>query len=90
VYGPQALCSEFWKRRGGYFCAVRAGAGYIGTFWLLCPSCGDDGKMYHFFSLSMMGIIGGMIEAAIWGFVFGFIFAWLYNHCPFLNKHPKS
>ncbi len=33
-----------------------------------------------FFSLSVGGIIGGMIEGAIWGFVAAAIFAWIYNN----------
>ncbi len=31
------------------------------------------------FSLSFLGIIGGMVEAAIISFITGYIFGWLYN-----------
>lgn len=36
-------------------------------------------KWHAFFSLSFLGIIGGMIEAAFFSFVFGYLFAWIYN-----------
>jgi hypothetical protein len=32
-----------------------------------------------FFSLSAGGIIGGMIEAAVYGFIILWAFGWLYN-----------
>ncbi len=31
------------------------------------------------FNLSFMGLIGGVIEAAIWSYVLGYVFGWLYN-----------
>jgi heme/copper-type cytochrome/quinol oxidase subunit 2 len=36
-------------------------------------------KWHMFFSLSIAGIIAGMIEAAIIGFVFAYAFGWVYN-----------
>ncbi len=36
-------------------------------------------KWHMFFSLSLLGIIGGMIEAAVISFVFLYFFAWIYN-----------
>lgn len=36
-------------------------------------------EWHMFFSLSIGGIITGMIEAAIIGFIFGYAFAWIYN-----------
>jgi hypothetical protein len=36
-------------------------------------------QMHEFFSLSVMGIFTGMVEAAIWGFFSGWIIAWIYN-----------
>jgi len=36
-------------------------------------------KWHMFFSLSIGGIIAGMIEAAVWGFIIAFIFGWIYN-----------
>jgi hypothetical protein len=32
-----------------------------------------------YFSLSVGGIVGGMIEGAIWSFIAAVVFAWLYN-----------
>jgi ABC-type antimicrobial peptide transport system permease subunit len=36
-------------------------------------------QWHMFFSLSVGGIIAGMIEAAIISFFFGYVFAWVYN-----------
>lgn len=36
-------------------------------------------QWHMFFSLSITGIIAGMIEAAVISFVFVYAFAWLYN-----------
>jgi hypothetical protein len=36
-------------------------------------------KWHMFFSLSPLGIITGMIEAAVLSFVFAYAFAWVYN-----------
>ncbi len=36
-------------------------------------------KWHMFFSLSLLGIIGGMIEAAVISFVLLYLFAWIYN-----------
>ena len=36
-------------------------------------------QWHMFFSLSIVGIIAGMIEAAIIGFVFAYAFGWIYN-----------
>lgn len=39
-------------------------------------------RQWHmFFSLSIVGIITGMIEAAIISFVFAYAFGWVYNMC---------
>ena len=36
--------------------------------------------MWHmFFDLSVLGIITGIIEAAVHGFIAAYVFAWLYN-----------
>ena len=34
---------------------------------------------HMFFSLSIGGVIAGMIEAAIWSFIGGYVFGWFYN-----------
>lgn len=36
-------------------------------------------KWHMFFNFTPLGIITGMIEAAIWGFVGLYAFGWLYN-----------
>ena len=36
-------------------------------------------RWHVFFSLSIFGIIAGMIEAAIWSFIIGYAIAWVYN-----------
>lgn len=36
-------------------------------------------EAHMFFSLSIIGVVTGMIEAAIMGFVFGYVLALLYN-----------
>lgn len=36
-------------------------------------------QWHMFFSLSFVGIIGGMLEAAVIGFVFAYVFGWFYN-----------
>lgn len=36
-------------------------------------------KWHMFFSLDIVGIIAGMIEAAIIGFVVAYAFGWMYN-----------
>lgn len=36
-------------------------------------------EAHAFFSLSLGGIIAGMIEAAVFGFVGLYVFGWIYN-----------
>lgn len=36
-------------------------------------------QWHMFFSLSIGGIIAGMIEAAIIGFISAYVFGWIYN-----------
>ncbi|MFV2081705.1 MAG: hypothetical protein ACC669_07560 [bacterium] len=36
-------------------------------------------RWHIFFSLSLIGIIGGMVEAAVISFVLLYLFAWIYN-----------
>lgn len=36
-------------------------------------------KMHFFFSLSIGGVIAGIVEAAIFGFVIGWLIAYFYN-----------
>lgn len=34
---------------------------------------------HMFFNLTPVGIIGGILEGALWGFILAYLFAWLYN-----------
>ena len=45
-------------------------------------------QWHMFFSLSIVGIIAGMIEAAIIGFVFAYAFGWIYNKFT-RNQHEN-
>jgi hypothetical protein len=36
-------------------------------------------NMHAFFSVSPLGIIGGMVESAVVGFVLGYVFGLVYN-----------
>lgn len=36
-------------------------------------------QWHMFFSLSIVGIIAGMVEAALIGFILGYTLLWLYN-----------
>jgi len=36
-------------------------------------------KWHMFYSLTVVGIVTGMVEAAIISFVFFYLFAWIYN-----------
>ena len=34
---------------------------------------------HMFYSLTVGGVIAGIVEAALWGFVFAYAFGWIYN-----------
>jgi hypothetical protein len=36
-------------------------------------------QWHMFFDLSIVGIIAGMVEAAIIGFIIAYVFVWVYN-----------
>jgi len=36
-------------------------------------------KFHFFYTLSWLGILGGMMEAALWGLIIGYLGGWLYN-----------
>jgi len=53
--------------------------GVLGNLGLF-PNVVEAMMRWHlFFSLSVIGIIAGIVEAAIFNFVVLYIFAWLYN-----------
>ena len=68
----------------GYALAVWSAAfmliiGIFGNLGLYLGAVEMMEQWHMFFSLSVFGIIGGMIESAIISFVLGYSFVWLYN-----------
>lgn len=59
--------------------AVMLCLGVLGNIGIYTGAAEQMQGWHMFFSLSVGGIVAGMVEAAVWGFVFGFAFAWLYN-----------
>jgi hypothetical protein len=53
--------------------------GLLGSIGLYMGAVGMMSQWHMFFSLDIVGIITGMIEAAIIGFVFLYAFGWVYN-----------
>jgi len=53
--------------------------GILGNLGIYTKGVEAMQQWHMFFSLSIGGIIAGMIEAAISSFILGYIFAWLYN-----------
>jgi len=68
----------------GYAAAIISAIGMLllGIGWnigVYANAAEQMAKWHLFFSQSMGGIIGGMIEAAIISFVFVYAFGWIYN-----------
>lgn len=68
----------------GYTAAIISAAsmfllGILGNLGLYIGAVELMQKCHMFFSLSVVGIIGGMIEAAVMWFICGYVFAWVYN-----------
>lgn len=68
----------------GYSFAIVAAIGMLftgiaGNFGWYSEFVGVMIQMHEFFSLSIGGIIAGMIEAAFWSFISGWLIAWIYN-----------
>ena len=68
----------------GYAAAIIAAAGMlllgIGGNIGFYSGAAQQMQIWHmFFSLSIAGIITGIIEAAIMSFIAGYAFAWIYN-----------
>jgi len=53
--------------------------GILGNLGIYMSAVEAMMQMHLFFSLSIGGIIAGILEAAIWSFVVGYLFAWIYN-----------
>ena len=58
-------------------CMLLLGIGW--NLGLYSEAAEQMAKWHLFFSPSFLGILGGVIEAAIWSFVGAYVFAWLYN-----------
>jgi len=68
----------------GYAAAILSAAcmlllGILGNIGVYTGAVEMMQNWHMFFSLSIAGIIAGMIEAAVIGFVVVYVFAWLYN-----------
>ena len=53
--------------------------GVLGNLGIYTKAVEQMQDWHVLFSLSIGGIVGGMVEAAIWSFVVLWIFGWLYN-----------
>lgn len=68
----------------GYAAAIVAAVimlllGILGNLGIYTGAVDMMRQWHMFFSLSIVGIIAGMIEAAVISFVFVYIFGWFYN-----------
>ncbi|MBS3097420.1 hypothetical protein J4209_01345 [Candidatus Woesearchaeota archaeon] len=68
----------------GYAAAIISAAcmlllGILGNIGIYMGAVSMMQQWHMLFSLSIGGVIAGMIEAAVIGFVFGYALAWLYN-----------
>jgi len=53
--------------------------GIFGNLGIYMGAVNSMMQMHEFFSLSVLGIIGGIIEAAIVSFILGLLIGYLYN-----------
>ena len=53
--------------------------GILGNAGMYRAAAEHMGEWHMLFSLSPLGIVGGMIEAAVWGFVGFWLFGVFYN-----------
>jgi hypothetical protein len=58
---------------------IMLGLGVLGNLGIYTGAVEQMQGWHIFFSLSVGGIIAGMVEAALWGLILGSVFAWLYN-----------
>lgn len=68
----------------GYAAAIISAAimlllGIAGNIGLYSGAVEVMQQAHMFFSLSIVGIITGMIEGAVISFILGYAFAWVYN-----------
>jgi hypothetical protein len=53
--------------------------GILGNLGVYVNAANMMMQWHMFFSLTPIGIVGGMIEAAVIGFILAYAFAWVYN-----------
>jgi len=53
-------------------------AGYLGVY---TGAVNAMAQWHILFSITPLGIIGGMIEAAFWSFIAGWLIGYFYNKC---------
>lgn len=53
--------------------------GILGSFGIYTGAVEAMQRWHLFFSLSIDGIIAGIIEAAVWSFIAGWLIAYFYN-----------
>lgn len=53
--------------------------GILGNLGIYTGAVAQMQKWHLVFDLSVVGIVGGMIEAAIVSFIAGWLFGWFYN-----------
>jgi len=68
----------------GYAGAITSSIGMfvmwvMGSIGYYTEAVGMMQGWHMFFSLSITGLIGGVIEAAVFSFIILYIFGWLYN-----------
>lgn len=68
----------------GYAAAILSGIcmlllSILASFGIYSSAAQQMIKWHMFYSLSVVGVITGIIEAMIISFIGGYIFAWIYN-----------
>ena len=53
--------------------------GIFGNLGIYASAAQQMMNWHMFFDLSLLGIITGIIEAAVHGFIAGYLIAWVYN-----------
>jgi len=64
---------------GATSAVVMLALGILGNLGLYSGAVSMMEGWHMFFTLSPLGILGGMIEAAIISFPLGYLFGWFYN-----------
>jgi hypothetical protein len=78
------MAQKLNPRAFAYACAIMSAMvmlalGVLGRLGIYTGAVEQMQKWHMFFSLSVGGIIAGMVEAAVASFVLAYLFVWLYN-----------